>query len=38
MVAIQWSGVAKLIFVMEQFHNCILVVIDGRWVKVDRGI
>jgi len=31
MVVIQWSNFAKLIFVMEQFHNHILVVLGGRW-------
>jgi len=31
MIVIQWSSVAESIFVMEQFHNCILVVLDGRW-------
>jgi hypothetical protein len=35
MVAIQWNSVAELIFVMEQFHNYIIVALGGRWVKVD---
>ncbi len=38
MVVIQWSGIVELIFVMEQFHSYILVVLGGRWVKVDWGI
>lgn len=31
MVPIQWSGIAELAFLMEQFHTCILVVLGGRW-------
>ncbi len=31
MVVIQWSSVVESIFVMEQFHNCILVVLGVRW-------
>ncbi len=31
MVVIQWGSIVELIFVMEQFHNRILVVLGGRW-------
>ncbi len=30
MFTIQWSGVAKLVLVMEQFPNYIVVVFDGE--------
>jgi hypothetical protein len=31
MVMIQWDGITKLVFMMEQFHIYLLEVLGGRW-------
>jgi len=31
MVTIPWDGIAKLVFMMEQFHSYLHEVLGGRW-------